>query len=79
MDATLKGEVMAKKGDGKNKNRMSVYVPDDILAEILEMAKHYGVPNSKILLDAWKIAKNCDCPIPEGVVAWVKERGDKIK
>ena len=59
----------------RDRNRVTIYIPNELIEEINEMAKDYDVAVSKIIQDCWKIAKNCNCQIPKGVVAYSKERG----
>lgn len=60
-----------------DKRKATVYMTHKLLEEVKNMAEDYGVSTSKIFADVWKIAKNCNCQIPKGIVAYSKERGRK--
>ena len=58
----------------KTSNKISAYIKDDMLEEMKALSEEYDITPARILRDCWKIAKNCNCPTPKGVVIY-RERG----
>jgi predicted nucleic acid-binding protein len=61
--------------DKRAKNKIGIYVGDEALKELKATAELYDIPVSRVLADAWKIARACKCKVPSGVIIFSEERG----
>jgi hypothetical protein len=61
--------------DRQSRNKLGIYVKDDVLKDLKDASELYEIPISRVLADAWKIAKECKCKVPSGVIIFSEDRG----